>query len=166
MRQTSRHCLVVVVLAAAVLSQACSRTPAAPAVTPDTWAVVGTRQIMRAEVDKAFERNRDPNQVMSRQTQLDLANELVIHANHPAAAAAYEAYLRQYSRGGERIEQIQLMLGIIYARYLQKPDRARELLTAAVDRLSGERELSIAREELSKLTPPSSPPSSRHQSAW
>jgi len=96
----------------------------------------------------------EPNQVMSRQTQLDLANELFTAANHPAAAAAYEAYLRQYSRGGERVEQIQLMLGIIYARYLQKPDRARELLSAAADRLTGEQELSVAREELSKLGAP------------
>lgn len=66
MRQTLRHPLVFVVLAAATLSQACRPSgPAAPAVTPDTWAVVDGRSIMRAEVDKAFERTRDPNQTLS-----------------------------------------------------------------------------------------------------
>lgn len=93
----------------------------------------------------------DANQVMSKQTQMDLANELFSRGDHPAAAGAYEAYLRQYARSGEGLEQVQLMLGIIYARYLPNPQRAGELLRSASERLTGERERAIVREELAKL---------------
>jgi membrane associated rhomboid family serine protease len=93
----------------------------------------------------------DPNQVLSRHTQIDVANELFTLADHPNAAAAYELYLRQYSRG-EPVEQIQLMLGLIYARYVPHPQRARELLTSALERLTSERERAVAQEELSRLT--------------
>jgi membrane associated rhomboid family serine protease len=95
----------------------------------------------------------DPNQVLSRQSQLDIANELYARPDYPAAAHAYEAYLRQYNRAVDSVEQVQLILGLLYARYLDRPDRARELLTRAVERLQGERELAVAREELSRLTP-------------
>src|SRR5262245_29857803 len=44
--------------------------PAPPPITADTWAVVDGRQIMRSEVDKAFARNRDPNQTLSEEETL------------------------------------------------------------------------------------------------
>ncbi|HRK29909.1 MAG TPA: rhomboid family intramembrane serine protease [Tepidisphaeraceae bacterium] len=93
----------------------------------------------------------DRDQVMARQTQLDIANELFTRQDHPAAAAAYEAYLKQYQRSGSGQEQVQLMLGIIYSRYLANPSRARELLHTAAERLTGERERAIAAEELARL---------------
>lgn len=93
----------------------------------------------------------DPQQVLSRQTQLDIASELYTTGHHAAAAAAYEGYLRQYARGRESVEQVQLILGLIYTRYLGRHDRARELLTAALERLQTEREIGIAREELARM---------------
>jgi peptidyl-prolyl cis-trans isomerase SurA len=75
---------VPVVLVVAVLLQACRSTsePAPPPITEDTWAVVDGRQIMRAEVDKAFERNRDPNQPLSDEemllAKLALLDDLII----------------------------------------------------------------------------------------
>ena len=82
MRQILRHPFVIALLAA-VLSQACRPSaPAAPPVTPDTWAVVNDHQIMRADVDKAFERNRDPNQVLSAEealiAKLGLLDDLIV----------------------------------------------------------------------------------------
>jgi membrane associated rhomboid family serine protease len=93
----------------------------------------------------------DPQQVLSRRTQLDVANELFAKEQYPSAAAAYEAYLRQYTRSNEAIDQVQLMLGLIYARYVPNRPRAKELLTSAVNNLTGEREREIARMELQKM---------------
>jgi membrane associated rhomboid family serine protease len=122
-------------------------------------------QDLRAEINESVAHNKlaeaatmytqllkiDAQQVLARQTQLDVANELYGRADHANAAAAYEAYLRQYSRGGDQIEHVQLILGLIYARYLNRTERARELLTKSLERLHGEREISIAREELANL---------------
>lgn len=78
----------------------------------------------------------DPEQVMGQQQQLDLANQLMSEGRYDHAATAYELFLKQYAAYPQR-EQVQLILGLIYARYLQQPDRARELLTAARERLHG-----------------------------
>jgi membrane associated rhomboid family serine protease len=94
----------------------------------------------------------DPQQVLSRQNQLDVANQLFAQGVHGAAADAYEAFIRFYPKY-EQIEQVLLMLGLLYARYLNRPDRAREHLNAALPRLSNEREIDLARTELSRLAP-------------
>jgi peptidyl-prolyl cis-trans isomerase SurA len=54
-------------LAAAFLASACGSptTPAAPAVTADTWAVVDGRPITKEATEKAFRRVRDPNETLS-----------------------------------------------------------------------------------------------------
>jgi len=82
MPQTLRHPFLFV-LAAAVLAQACRPSaPAAPPITPDTWAVVDGHQIMRAQVDKAYDRNRDPNQTLSTEetliAKLGLLDDLIM----------------------------------------------------------------------------------------
>jgi membrane associated rhomboid family serine protease len=92
----------------------------------------------------------DPDQVLSRQAQLDVANQLASQQFHPQAADAYEQFLRHYPNFAQ-IEHVELMVGLIYARYLNRKARARELLTHAITRLHGERELAMAREELEKL---------------
>jgi len=92
----------------------------------------------------------DPDQVLSRQAQLDVANQLASQQFHEAAADAYEQFLRHYPNY-RQIEHVELMVGLIYARYLNRPARAKELLERAVRRLHGEREIRMAREELEKL---------------
>jgi hypothetical protein len=47
---------------------------------------------------------------------------------------------------------VELMLGLICARYLGRRARAKELLSHAVTRLHGESELRMARAELEKLS--------------
>lgn len=79
---------------------------------------------------------QDAQQVMGQQQQLDLANQLMAEARYDMAATAYELFLKHYT-GYAQTEQIQLILGLIYARYLQHPKRAQELLAAAAQRLHG-----------------------------
>lgn len=92
----------------------------------------------------------DPNQVLSRQAQLDVANQLASQQFYEQAAEAYEQFLRHYPNYAP-IENVQLMLGLIYARYLDRPARARQLLQHALQRLHGEPEQRLAREALQKL---------------
>jgi membrane associated rhomboid family serine protease len=92
----------------------------------------------------------DPQQVLARQNQLDVANQLFSEGTHPAAADAYEGFLRFYSKS-DQVEQVQLMLGLLYARYLNRPDKAREHLSNALPRLNDTRQQDLAREELTKL---------------
>ncbi len=64
----------------------------------------------------------DPNQVLSRQAQLDVANQLASQQFYAQAAEAYEQFLSHYPNF-DQIEQVELMLGVIYARYLQHYER-------------------------------------------
>ncbi|MEO1236837.1 MAG: rhomboid family intramembrane serine protease [Planctomycetota bacterium] len=82
-----------------------------------------------------------PDAVMAQQLQLDLANQLMSDGRYDTAARAYELFLGTY-RDYNQKPQVQLILGLIYARYFRQPDRARELLTDVRDRLDdGERRL-------------------------
>ena len=96
----------------------------------------------------------DPQQALPKQAQLDIANQLAAEQKYPQAAEAYETLLRTYPKT-EQIEQIELMLGLIYARYLSQPDRARHYLQRAMLKLHDENALRLAREELAHLGPPS-----------
>jgi membrane associated rhomboid family serine protease len=102
-------------------------------------------------------RGIDPEQVLPRQAQLDVANQLASEQLYPAAADAYELFLRHY-KNFEQIEQVELMLGLIYARYLERYDRAKEYLLRAMARLHGDRELGLARAELQRIEPLLAPP--------
>jgi membrane associated rhomboid family serine protease len=97
-------------------------------------------------------RKVDPSQVLARQAQLDIANQLASQQFYPDAAEAYELFIRQY-KNFEQIEQVELMLGLIYARYLARYDRAKEYLLRAMARLHGDRELDLARAELQRIEP-------------
>ncbi|MCC6424661.1 MAG: rhomboid family intramembrane serine protease [Phycisphaerales bacterium] len=92
----------------------------------------------------------DPQQVLSRQAQLDVANQLAHQQLYPQAASAYEQFLRQYPNY-DQSDQIQLMLGLIYSRYLQQYDKAREHLNLAVQKSRGDRQAALARDELGRI---------------
>jgi len=94
----------------------------------------------------------DSNQVLARQAQLDVANQLAAQQFYPQAADAYEGFLRCYPNY-EQVEHVQLMLGLIYARYLNQYEKAHGQLQKAVSRLKGEREIQLARAELERITP-------------
>jgi len=88
--------------------------------------------------------------VLSRQAQLEVANQLASQQLYAEAADAYEQFIKHYANF-DQIEQVELMLGLIYARYLGAYEQAREYLLRAMARLHGEREVSLARAELARI---------------
>jgi len=92
----------------------------------------------------------DANQVLGQQNQLDVANQLMARQQYSEAATAYELFLNTYVNYNQR-EQVQLILGLIYAKYLERKQRAKELLKAALPRLSDEEQKQLAKAELEKI---------------
>jgi outer membrane protein assembly factor BamD (BamD/ComL family) len=111
------------------------------------------RHDMDAAAKKFLElRSVDARQVLSRQAQLDVANHLAGQQNFAEAAEAYEQFLLHYPKY-DQLEQVQLMLGIIYARYLAQYGKAKQHLQAALPRLFRERDQEMARSELARIEP-------------
>ena len=92
----------------------------------------------------------DPGQVLSRQAQLDVANQLAQEQRFSEAAEAYETFLRHYPKY-EQTEQVELMLGIVLNRFLNQPARAREYLLRAGAKLMDENASRMAKAELEKV---------------
>jgi tetratricopeptide (TPR) repeat protein len=91
-----------------------------------------------------------PDAVLPEQRQLDVGNQLYAESDHPTAAAAYELLLEYYpmsSRAGE----VRLILGLLYARKLDRPSQARELITAALTSLHDAAQRALAHELLAEL---------------
>jgi membrane associated rhomboid family serine protease len=94
--------------------------------------------------------NLDSSQIIPRQHLLDIANQLASENRHDQAAIAYENFLAHYANY-EYIEQVELMLGLIYSRYLDKPDLALKHLSLAEQKLSNPGQLQMCRNEIEKL---------------
>ncbi len=90
------------------------------------------------------------NVVLPQPQQLDVSNQLMADQRYGPAADAYERLLKYYP-GYEHAADIRLMLGILYGRYLGQRDRARDNLTAALERLSDTSKKAMARAELQAL---------------
>jgi membrane associated rhomboid family serine protease len=88
--------------------------------------------------------------VLPRRPLGDLANALFLARDHATAAAAYEAILSTYPKDAE-CPRIRLMLGLINARYLNDPLRAKAVLTGLDAELRAEDERRQARELLAEL---------------
>ena len=92
----------------------------------------------------------DSAQVLARQPLLDIANNLASSSKSAESADAYENFLAHYS-SYEHVEQVRLMLGVLYARYLDRPAEAIKHLRQAVDRLRDPGQLQMCRTELDRL---------------
>jgi len=92
----------------------------------------------------------DSGQVLPRQYLLDIANQLASEKRYSEAAGAYEKLLAHY-KTSEHIEQVELMLGILYARYLNDRKLAKLHLQNAVERLADSGQLNMCKEELTRL---------------
>lgn len=92
----------------------------------------------------------DAQQLPPRQYLLDIANQLAGEGKHTDAAEAYEKFIARYPTY-EYLEQVQLMLGIIYSRYLNQPEAAIKQLEAAVDKLADPGQTKMCRDELQRL---------------
>jgi peptidyl-prolyl cis-trans isomerase SurA len=77
-----RHLALLPALALLAFAGACRQASQAPAVSPDTWAVVDGRSITRDDVEKAYRRSTAPNPTASEeetlQAKLQLLDELVL----------------------------------------------------------------------------------------
>lgn len=92
----------------------------------------------------------DSEQILPRQHLLDIANQLASEGEYANAASVYEKFLTHYANY-EHIEQVELMLGIIYSRYLEKPDLALNHLRAAEKKIADPAQLLMCRSEIEKL---------------
>ncbi|MBP7933196.1 MAG: rhomboid family intramembrane serine protease [Phycisphaerae bacterium] len=103
---------------------------------------------LRSEITDALDRNErdaaaslyeklmeiDPRQVLPRQQQLDIGNQLCFSGRLPQAAATYEKFLNQYPTAQEA-DQVRLLLGIIYVRDLHQYEIAEGHLAKVLGRL-------------------------------
>ncbi len=92
----------------------------------------------------------DSGQLLPRQYLLDIANQLASEAKYEGAAQAYEKFIRHYGNY-EYIEQVELMLGLIYSRYLQQTEAAVHYLKEAEKKLTDPGQLKMCKDELKKL---------------
>jgi len=115
---------------------------------------IGTRIAQRnlpAAAELYLELTRlDSEQLLPRQHLLDIANQLAGDNKHAESAQAYEKFLTHYSNY-EYAEQVELMLGILYSRYLDKPEPAIKHLQAAAKKLSDPGQLKMCQDELARL---------------
>ncbi len=79
--------------------------------------------------------DKDPAQCLPRGNMLAVANQLMASGMYPQAAGAYEKFLEHYPADQEA-EQIKLVLGIIYAKYLQRYELAEGYLRDCLTSLS------------------------------
>ena len=92
----------------------------------------------------------DSGQIVPRQHLLDIANQLASDNKPAESAQAYEQFLTHYSNY-EYAEQVELMLGILYSRYLNQPEQAVKYLQAAAKKLSDPGQLKMCQDELARL---------------
>lgn len=79
--------------------------------------------------------SKDPDQCLPRNNMLLIANQLMTLNRYPQAAAAYERFLKTYPTAGD-VVQVKLVLGIIYAKYLQQYEAAQTYLRECASRLA------------------------------
>ncbi|MDD5458859.1 MAG: rhomboid family intramembrane serine protease [Phycisphaerae bacterium] len=92
----------------------------------------------------------DPEQILPKQYLLDIANHLTGENKPAESAMAYERFLTHY-KNYEYSEQVELMLGLLYARYLKEPQKAKKNLESALSKLSDAGQKKLCLEELNRL---------------
>ena len=88
--------------------------------------------------------------LLNRKSQYDLANYLFQSGDHVNAAAAYELFLKGYPADRE-VPAVRLMLGLVSARYLNDPMKAKAEISAALPALGTDEQKTLARELLAEL---------------
>ena len=92
----------------------------------------------------------DDTQILSRPQQLDIANQLMSSGDWQQSADAYEKFLKQYTNS-QHSEQVELMLGVLYARYLNQPQKAVEYLNRARKGITDPGQVKMCEDQLQKL---------------
>ena len=92
----------------------------------------------------------DNTYILPRQHLLDIANQLAADSKSLEAAHAYEQFLAHYGNY-EYVEEVELMLGLIYSRYMEKPKDALKHLRSASKKLSDPGQSKMCLDELGRL---------------
>ena len=93
---------------------------------------------------------QDSEQILPAKQLLDIANQLAGDNKHAVSAQAYEQFLSHYGTY-EYVEQVELMLGVIYSRYLNQPELAIKHLEIAEKKLIDPGQLKMCRDELARI---------------
>ena len=93
----------------------------------------------------------DEDVVLSRDQQLDIANQLMSANQYSAAADAYERFIARYGKD-ENAPDIHLMLGLIYGRYLKQTRQAAANLEKAIEGLDDPAKVQMAKADLAALS--------------
>ncbi|MHC4205207.1 MAG: rhomboid family intramembrane serine protease [Planctomycetota bacterium] len=93
---------------------------------------------------------QDSEQILPGKQLLDIANQLAGDNKHAVSARAYEQFLSHYGTY-EYVEQVELMLGVIYSRYLNQPELAVKHLQIAERKLTDPGQLKMCRDELARI---------------
>lgn len=92
----------------------------------------------------------DEGQILPRQHLLDIANQLASDNRPAESARAYEQLLAHYG-SYEYAGEVELMVGLLYSRYLDQRAAALKYLRAAAGKLSDPGQLKMCRDELARL---------------
>jgi tetratricopeptide (TPR) repeat protein len=90
------------------------------------------------------------SQPLPRQAMLDIANQLMSSGDWTNAAQAYEKFMTYYGNY-EFAEQVMLMLGIIYGRYLSDSTKALEYLKKSAAMLTDPAQKKMCEDEIRRL---------------
>jgi membrane associated rhomboid family serine protease len=137
-----------------------SKVEDAPTVSPQQMEIMELRSRISRSMDKRNAEQAteeylkllklDASQVLPQQLQLDIANQLMSEGKWQPSADAYQKFLSQYS-SYTHAEQVHLMLGLLYSRYLERPEEAMEHLNLAQDRLSDPGQKTMCQQEINHL---------------
>jgi hypothetical protein len=92
----------------------------------------------------------DKGNVLPTQQQLDIANQLMSMGQYVESAEAYGNFLNFY-KNASYSEQVELMLGILYSRYLNEPVKAVKFFESARENLTDPGQTKMCDDELAKL---------------
>ncbi len=81
---------------------------------------------------------------------MDIANQLYADGQYTPAAVAYELFLKKYS-SSRKANEVRLILGLIYARRLNDPKRAGQLIQEAKSRFLDKGQAALADQLLAEL---------------
>jgi membrane associated rhomboid family serine protease len=114
-----------------------------------------TRLLEQHDLPQAVRRYRqllelDESAVFGERRQLDLASQLYAEEDWTTAARAYELVLKHYPQSPSA-DEVRLLLGTLYARYLRDYDRARALLDEARRRLRDPEQTKLAERLIAEL---------------
>jgi membrane associated rhomboid family serine protease len=117
----------------------------------DVRTAAGAYQKLLADVRGGADGDQDGSSlVFGEQVLLDVANQLFARGAHGDAATVYEVLLERYPHSG-KIDEVRLMLGLLYARHLDRSDRARELIEQARPNLRQTSHAKLADQLLAEL---------------